>query len=258
MFGLFRSKARYLADIEYWVYLPDTNLPVQDELMDFVLRGHEPSLTPPTAGPPEGILFSDVRLNVALVLRSKNPHVFRPDLITQGVELTAESLEALAASKALVKVRYTSEEPLNDRRHLKLIPCLAMAAGVLGGSSLVFDARASVLWPFAEFRQKVLTNPVAPQFHVRAVWKPVQTGGGVVESLGLLKVGVRDFQTKEMNADEQVLVLEVVEQAALILFEAGAYPDDVTVTAFDDSFKLAFDQRSKGPVQASLMRLRTV
>lgn len=256
MFGLFKRKEKYLSDTEYWVYIPTAELPNQEAMMDFVIRGHADSGHSSTIGPKEGILFSDIRLTIALVLRSKNPHVFRPDLIGEEVRTTKELLECLADSVALIKIRYISEEPLPDNRHLRMLPNLVVAAGTLGNACAVYDAQQETLSTFANFVSELRRNPdpARPDFHVRSLWKPLSSGGQA-ESRGLAKVGLRDFATKGMNADEQVLVTNVVEEAARQVFATARFPESVVIESFNDRFRVVFDQKSKGTVTAVILRM---
>lgn len=256
MLGLFKRKERYLSDTEYWVYIPTAELPNQEAMMDFVIRGHAESGHSSTIGPKEGILFSDIRLTIALVLRTKNPHVFRPDLIGEGVTPTKELLENLAGSEALIKIRYISEDPLEDNRHLRMLPNLVVAAGTLANATAVYDTQQEVLTTFPDFVDELKRNPdpARPDFHVRSLWKPLASGGQA-ESRGLAKVGLRDFATKGMNADEQVLVTNVVEEAARQVFATVRFPESVVVESFNDRFRVVFDQKVKGLVQATILRM---
>ena len=134
-----RRESRFLAVTEYWVYIPGEKLPKQDDIMSLVLGGNSP------IGPQEGLLFSDIRLHVALVLRSKNPHVFRPDLFDDHIEPTPEILTALAESKALAKIRYLSEVRLKSDAHLQLLPYLAYAYCKLADGKAIYDVSAERL-----------------------------------------------------------------------------------------------------------------
>ncbi len=256
MFGLFKRKEKYFSDTEYWVYIPVAQLPNQEDMMDFVIRGNPETGHTSTIGPKEGILFSDIRLTIALVLRSKNPHIFRPDLIGDEVATTKELLEALAGSTALIKIRYVSEEPLPDNRHLRMLPNLVVAAGTLANATAVYDVQQETLLPFAEFVTDLRRNPdpARPDFHVRSLWKPLSSGGQA-ESRGLTKVGLRDFATKGMNADEQVLVTSVVEEAARQVFATTRFPESVVIESFNDRFRVVFDPRGKEKVQAVILRM---
>ena len=90
----------------------------------------------------EALIFSDVRLHIALVLRSKNAHVFRPDLFEEHVEPTVELLEGLAGSKSFAKIRFISEEPLKDHRHLIFLAHAADAIADLAKGKVIYDVVA--------------------------------------------------------------------------------------------------------------------
>jgi hypothetical protein len=244
----FWRKPKYLADCEYWVYLGKKEQPDSDELMSLSMSGA-------AIGPPEGILFSDIRLHIAMALRSQNPHIFRPDLDEEDVIPSKELLEALAESPALLKVRYISEDKLTDGRHLKLLPYIVLAAFRLGDGLAVLDRQTLRLMAREEFEQqfKVEPDPLKSSMHVRAVWKP-NPAGGRVESRGLVKMGLRDFATREMNFDERWLVMNLAEEAAQRILAAGEYPEELEVESFDDKFHFVFNQRVKGLVQATLLR----
>src|SRR5437870_8476526 len=79
-----KKEPKFLSSNEYWVYLPGDRMPDQTQVMARVIgdnpykqRGKNP------VSPREGLLLSDIRLHLALVLRSKNPHVFRPDMFDE-------------------------------------------------------------------------------------------------------------------------------------------------------------------------------
>ncbi len=118
-----RQKPRYFAMAEYWVYLPGDRMPLQDDIMTLMVasnpygRGGRSPI-----GTAEGLVFSDIRLHIALVLRSKNPHIFRPDLFEEHIQPTKEILESLSAAQSLVKLRFASDIPLKDKRHLQFPP----------------------------------------------------------------------------------------------------------------------------------------
>ncbi len=258
MFRFLNRKPRYLSDTEYWVYIPEDALPEQDAIMDRLIKGVPDEGIPSTVGPQEGMLFSDLRLGIALALRSKNPHAFRPDLIGDQVAVTKQLLEVLAESNAMIKIRYLSEEPLADNRHLRLLPNLVVAAGALALAMAVYDVEAQMLFAFDNFVSALRTNPdsARPDFHVRSLWHSLESGGRA-ESRGLAKVGLKDFATKDMNTDEQVLVSAVVDEAARQLFATCRYPESLVVETFGDKFRVVFDQKLKdGMVQAAILRLQ--
>lgn len=238
-----RQEERFLSTNEYWIYLPAERGPNQALLMKGLLS---------RAGPitqREGLLFSDIRLHIALVLRSKNPHVFRPDLFEAHIEPTAEMLATLAEATSLVKVRYISETPLRDLASVQLLPHLALAVADDGGGRLVYDCVKEELCTVEEFRAMLSRTPDCTQGdqQVRAVWKVAEVGGWG-ETRGLRKIGLPELTTHPMEADERVLVIDLLELAAAKLWEARRRLDSVRVDLFGDEFEIltspARNQRS--------------
>lgn len=253
-------RRKYLAACEYWVYLPGDALPPQDEVMKRLLgafwreRGPQPAAIP--ISPAEGRLLSDVRLHVALVLRSKNPHVFRPDLFGDTVVPTPNLLRALSGAKALAKVRFISETPLEDRAQLAFIPAMAGAMAHLGGAEAVFDVVGETLQPTSELEEALLDRSVldTPEWNARVVWIEGPDGGHA-ETRGLVKIGLPEISTHDAPRDHRVLVCQVLEEAVKALWNATAMPQELTVEAFGDSFRLLLVQEPRGPCRARIQRL---
>jgi hypothetical protein len=242
---------RYFAHTEYWVYMPGEKLPSQDDTMKLVLKAG-------AIGPREGLVFSDIRLHVALVLRSKNTNVFRPDLFEDHIEPTREILEALGGAKSLAKVRFISEEPLADDRHLRLLPYLAYAYARVGNGLAVYDVTAERLMTVAELEAMLKADPNAERadVHLRTLW----IRGGVTghaETRGLIKKGLPELVTEEMEPDEEVLVKSVLDEAARTLWETGALPENVDVTTFADTFRIVLSKPKEGRSSVKIMRVRT-
>lgn len=250
-----RSAARrrsYLAACEYWVYLPGETLPPQDEVMTRMLRD-----TPGAPiGPKEGRLFSDVRLHAALILRSKNPHVFRPDLFGEEVEPSKDLLTRLAEARSLAKVRFVSEQPLTDRLHLRFIPAMAGAMAHLGGGLVLFDAVCEKLLPAEELNAAIEggADLEGADWQTRVLWRST-TDGGRAETRGLVKVGLREIVTNDAPADHQVLVTQVLEEVVRRLWTEGAFPPEMSVVCYDDEFKITFLKDSPGPVKVRIQRV---
>jgi hypothetical protein len=214
--NLFKRKPKYLAVCEYWVYLPSRELPPQEEVMNRMLAqnpyrkaGQEP------VGPAEGLLFSDIRLHVALVLRSKNPTQFRPDLFSERMNLTPEHLEGLTKSQAFVKVRYLSEEPLKDRRHVQFLPHLADAYAAMAGGLLVHDPISEQLRTRSDFAA-LLDRAVRvddADSHLRIVWSELEQGA-FGRTYGFLKIGLPDLEVAPVPRDHEHLTMQLLTEAA--------------------------------------------
>lgn len=237
-----RRKPPFLLHQEYWVYLPGDSLPPQDEIMMRLIDTK-------AIGAQEALLFSDVRLHVALVLRSKNGHVFRPDLLQPHIEATPEQLATLKSAKSLAKVRYISEEPVSDRRHLTFLPQLARVTAELGGGSLIYDTVGERLLDAEALR------PGDPGPNVR--WVPEPTGGHV-RTHGLKKLGLAEIETAHVPADQRWIVAEVIEQVARDAWLVGILPPVATARAFDDEFRVDLTLGKDGVATARVHRIQAV
>lgn len=256
LFGRAR-KAPYFAHAEYWVYLPGDKLPPQDAIMNRMLR--ESPRRPGGKYPitkNEALLFSDVRLHIALVLRSRNAHVFRPDLFEEHVEPTAERLEALADSQSFVKLRFISEEPLNDHRHLTFLAHAADAVASLGDGKVIYDVTGERLFMAEEFGGLLdqVADSSGPDVQAQVVWRRSPVGGSA-ETRGLVKVGLPELTTEEMNADQQVLVMAVLEEAMDQLWNLPDLPPQADVSYFGDTYRIEIKQPKKRRAEVALMKL---
>jgi hypothetical protein len=250
-------KRKYFAACEYWVYLPGAEIPDQELLMTRMIsrnpyaRGGELPITKR-----EGLIFSDIRLHISLVLRSKNPHVFRPDLLGEPLEISADALKALADSQSLVKVRYVSEEKLTDDRHLQFLPHYADSVIFLAKGLAVYDVVAERLYLPAEFAAILSQSVKVTSFdaHVRVLWHK-ELASGNARTKGLIKKGFPELQTDEAHLDQQVLVTEVMEQAARQIWDMDEVPKEISVNVFDDEFKLEIQPAKTGPYRVRILRI---
>lgn len=254
--GLGKPKERYFAACEYWVYLPSDEMPPQDDLMRRLLA--ENPHGPRAFGKAEGLVFSDVRLHVAVVRREKNPHAFRPDLFDLSVKPTAEILEKLAAAKSFAKLRFVAEEPLADRRHIQFLVCLADAVAQLGGGTVVFDAVGERLMLPNQLYLALQASPDATgsELHLQTLWK-LDGAGGSAETRGLIKIGMPELVTYPITTDQQVLAMSLVEQAAAQLWSSGTWSDRLTVSAFDDEFELVASPEKDHRAMVRILRRQT-
>jgi hypothetical protein len=254
----YRQRRTYFAATEYWVYLPGTELPEQKAIMHRMLSDNpygRPS--DPPLGPREGVIFSDVRLHIALVLRAKNPHAFRTDLFAEDVESTAEQLDRLAQAKSLAKIRFISDQPLPDKRHITFLVHATDAVSELANGILIFDHQSDRLIEPAEFSNMLRNDPTGtgPEMHVRVVWKRT-AWGGQSETRGLRKIGLDDLVSAEMERDEKVLVVEVMDEAARQLWSSGTVPEPFEVSAFDDRFLIKTQPPRNGFRPVRIMRVQ--
>ena len=251
-------KPPYFAACEYWVYLPGEKLPPQEMLMARMVRtspfakGGERPITPN-----EALLFSDIRLHLGLVPKTRNVHHFRPDLFDEHCEPTKEILGALAEANAFVKLRFVSEEPLKDDRHLQFMPYLAEAVAYYGKAIAVFDAVSERLLTAEELRDALRKDPNAarPDFHLRTVW--ITTGlGGTSATRGLVKVGLPELQTPESPGEHRALICGVLQEAAEQLWASRELAEIVRVRYFEDEFLVKVQQHRAEPATARIMRVQ--
>lgn len=237
---LIQPKRPYLAHVEYWVYLPETKLPPQDILLGRLLRsspfrvGEEPAV-----GPQEALLFSDIRLHTALCLRSKNPHLFRPDLFSDHVEPSEDSLRSLSSAQAIAKLRFVSEEPLQGRRHLRFLPHLAEAVAYYGKAETLFDVQAERLAGLESFRAQLDCDPEAEGhgFHARSAWCQEETGGRAV-TRGLRKVGLPEIETPLCDREVRSVLTNLLDAAIEQVWSYESLPDELEVSHFGDEYLL--------------------
>ncbi len=252
-----RGRSKFLAAAEYWVYIPGEAMPKQEELLDRIVgknpykRGGKSPI-----GPSEGLVLSDIRLHMALILRKKNPHIFRPDLF-EDVDVRKEHLDSMSASNAIVKLRYISEEPLPDKRHLQFLIHAADAMAEIGSASLIYDQTAQRLLTKGEM-EALLSQDVdatTPQLHVTIKWED-RPHDCHAETRGLRKIGLDELRTGAMEADEKILVTQVLELAVERLWNMSLLPEEVEVEAFDDTFKILLSPPAEGFSQARILRMQ--
>jgi hypothetical protein len=248
-----RKSEKYLSVTEYWVFLPGESLPAQDEVMKLVLKGNSP------IGPQEGLLLSDIRLHVALILRSRNPGIFRPDLFEDYIEPTAELLSSMSQCNAVVKIRYLSEVRLQSDAHLQLLPYLAYAYAKLGQGKVVYDVTAERLMTVEDLVSNLKENADArrPEFHINTIWRRTDNGGRA-ETRGLAKKGMPELYTLDVEVDERLLVTGLVEEAGKNLWKAESLPTEVDVESFNDTFRLLLSPPREGRSQVRIMRVQSV
>jgi len=258
-FALLRKhRSTFFAIAEYWVYLPEAKLPPQDDIMTIMVqknpylrRGVSP------IGPKEGLVFSDVRTHFALVLRSKNPHIFRPDQFEEHIKPTPELLNSLKNAKSLVKIRYASDIPLTDKRHLQFLIHAADAVAEIGNSNAIFDVKAERLLSRQDLQTMLKENfdATTSALHTLVLWKQSPLGG-VAETRGLAKIGIADLRTGVMEPDQSVLAINVITEAVRCIWANGALPESVEVTTFDDTFKVQFEKMKDALTQVRILRVQ--
>ncbi|MEY4882008.1 MAG: hypothetical protein RLZ87_1441, partial [Armatimonadota bacterium] len=120
--------------MEYWVYSTQDKLPDQNELMKAIVGANpyiKNGINP--IGPSEGLVFSDVRFKIALVLKTKNQQFFSPATFEDELLERPELAEALQKSESIIKIQYSSNQPVKNFNYLQMLPHAVMAASNLTG-----------------------------------------------------------------------------------------------------------------------------
>ncbi len=235
-------------------------MPGEQAIMERLVRGAPGRPRARSAlGQEEALLFSDIRLHIALVLRSRNTHAFRPDLFDDHIRVTAEQLSCLADSNAFVKVRYISEEPLPDKRHIRFLVHCAETVAELGDANAVYDCVEEKLFTREEFSQMLDADPKGDSAHsnVRTIWTGTPSGGGHVETRGLAKIGLSELTSAAVEADERLLAEAVLVEAAAEVWNIGYVPQQIEVHAYEDDFHVITQPVREGRVPVRLMRVQT-
>lgn len=253
-----RRKPGYLAVVEYWIYSNALRIPPTEAVLDQLVSKNphnRPGRSAITAR--EGILMSDIRLQVAIAKREKNPHAFRPDLFDEFAEPSAEVLDRLARCSTLAKAKFVSQVPLSDRRHVQFVTHLASTLARMLKSELIFDTVSERFWLVEELEAELERSNDAerPDLHVRVVWQET-TDGCSARSLGLRKVGLQDIRSGLQDRDHEVIVTDILHHAACRLFAKGAEGLPLEYAAHDDVFEVSPESSSDGLLTVRLVRKR--
>jgi len=246
----------YLADTEYWIYTRDTRLPPIDKVMDRMV-GANPHHRPgrPCIGAKEGMIFSDIRLDIALAKREKNPFAFRPDLFSDDVIPTAEQLSAIADACSIIKIRYASRAPLRDDRHLQFMPHLADAMSDLTEGTAVFDRITGQVWTASEFHDELAGNNRGsrPTLQVRVFWR-CDGEVGRVKTRGLRKVGLAEIETLPLPPDQEVLATGLVMRLAHEGLRKMKLPTQMETEEYGTTFIMEVEPTKGGVHKVRILR----
>jgi hypothetical protein len=232
----------YLALCEYWVYTKHDQLPKQEAIMDRMISNNPHNRRGrPSIGAREGLLFSDIRLHIAVAKRARNPLVFRPDLFLDATIPSKTALERLSEANSLIKVRYMSEARLKDTRHLQFMPHLADAMVDLAEGLLVYDVVCEQIYSAEDFTALLEKNNNAerPDIHVRVLWQvDAAEGHGYAVTKGMRKVGMAELRTDPVEADQEVLVAGLLHRMAHQLVRKPEEEGPMEFEEFGDTFIL--------------------
>jgi hypothetical protein len=251
-----QSHPSFLAHAEFWVYLPEAKMPPQDALMTRMIQQnpHGSGLI----GPREGLLFSDIRLHIGLATRAKNPQLFRPDLFEPRALPTPEILRRLAESQGLAKVRYVSEVPLKDDRHLQFLAHCADSLAALGSGGVIYDVVLERLMTAEDFSSALDKNGDCTTFEGNTETWWTGEGTGIGRVTGLTKIGLPDVVTPISPSDQRVLILELIEEVARRLWMNREVPSMIEIERYGDLFQVELSPVSRDQVEARIHRFNAI
>lgn len=219
-----RTKPKTTTVVEFWVFLPTASLPAQDALMADLIR-HESLSTE------EGMMLSDVRLSIGLVKRAANPSLFRiGGRFGQGVHY--EAMEVLESAQSFARLRFVSQTPLGDTRHISFLVKACRSTLRLANGLAIYDASLD-RWHFP-------SDPLwenIPSSQTEVSWVS-SDDGGFVETSGLQKLGLKDLRTRGTTSDQRLLVTAIIEQLIANLWSSPKANPPYLVSAFDDRFEI--------------------
>jgi hypothetical protein len=234
VFFKLNRKDKYLAHAEYWVYSKAVELPSTEKLMirlvgenPYVQQGQNP------VGGAEGLVLSDIRLKIALVLQKKNPRFFEGRLLPDTISDHQDFINDIGTFKSIIRLQYISTTKLKDKRHLQFLMHAADAAAEIANSNWILDKITGSLHTKQEQADilKSNFNVTKLEFHVRLDSNEDNT----FSSYGLSKVGILDFDTHPVSTDQRQLVQEILEKYLALSWERGeAFPDPIK--AYEDEF----------------------
>ncbi len=229
-------RAKYLAHVEYWVLSPGTKLPDLTETMAAVMQS-------PAISPAEGLLFSDVRFKIGLILANKNKNA---ELLTR-----LEYRDAFARAGSAIRVQYTSETKLDTKKHLQFCVHVANSLATQVGAISILDVVADRLWPLPEFQAFLTKAHQATSYddHVEIT----QEDDFSFWVRGLQKVGVPDILTYPVEKDKVLLAKSILEQYARASWD-GMEPQNEPIVEYGDQFILLRTPQKPGIESARLLR----
>lgn len=251
-----RRKQPFLAHAEYWVYSTAINLPTTEKLMirlvgenPYIQQGANP------IGGAEGLVLSDIRLKIALVLQKKNPNLFEGKLLPESIADHHEFVNDVGTFKSIVRLQYISTTKLKDKRHLQFLMHAADAAAEINESNWILDKITGTLRTKAEHAEILQKNfnVTKLEFHVRLD----EGEDNTFSSYGLGKIGIADFDTHPVSGDQKQLVREILEKYMALSWERGeAFPDPIK--AYDDEFFILQTKPKKGRTVMRIVRKQMV
>ncbi len=233
-----RQKKKTDAGSEYWVYLKSGDLPNQSQLMQDLFARKAISNQ-------EAMLFSDVRLNIIHVLRSKNPALFHPEQFEESVPAADPIWIECAAAHSLAIVKFTHAKPDSDTRYLRLLPNLAYAIAKYSDGIGILDVDQRQLFSTSEFERRLEKSSEAEgcDFNVRIHWQEFPFCEA--HTWGLSKIGMKELTTGPIESDFRTLAGHLLLQSAEAVWKKKGLPEVIELNEYGSMYKLIPDKGGK-------------
>ena len=233
-FWFYSKRSHYFAHAEYWVYSNNHEMPSTEKLMvrlvasnPYIQQGQNP------IGGAEGLVLSDIRLKIALLLKTRNQNLFDGRRVPASIADQHDFIREIGSFQSIVKLQYISTTKLKDKRHLQFLMHAADATAEICESDWILDKVTGVLRTKSQQEEILAKSFNVTKLDIHARLEANMDNS--FSSFGLIKAGIADFDTHPVSADQVQLVREILERYMTLSWERGeAFPDPIK--AYDDEF----------------------
>lgn len=228
-----QKKKSNIARSEFWIYFEGEKLPPSERVMSYLM-----ALKGMTSA--EGLYFSDIRLHIALVKRSKNVSLFRPDLFHANVEVDGAALSQLSECHSLVRISFVSEAPLVNRNYLKFMLGLARTYAELLDGKAIYDHNRSML-----LTVQALPNATIGMAENLRIIKQTAPEGLVFLTSGLVGIQLPELETLPVPESERTNVEAIFNLLVEQIWNEGSVPQTAEFVHYDQLFRAEISAKNK-------------
>lgn len=226
---------------EYWLWTPLDKLPEQPQIQRRLNQGNARAAGRILAVTTGDLLrwWADVRLHIGISLREKNRHIFDPRFFSDEAELPPEADEAMRAAKAVITVRFATEEPMPSRDYLDFMVYLTDALGDLAQSELIYDREAMRFWPALEWKGELMRDYGGHSFQNTVCLHGVEEASGWwLHTHGMRKYGLPDLEMTEVPHEQTTVCTDVLRDLAEQALSDPDVLQDTEMEAYGRTHKL--------------------
>lgn len=232
--------------MEYWIYLPTNEVPDGTNMISALIESGKIAT--------EGVLvLRDIHLRLGFVLKKDNISQFRPDLLVDAVGYTKEVQETILESQSVMRIRYYTEGKINIQAVFGTLPKLAVWFAEQQNAKVIYDSQQHRCFTLTEFENLTSRQPSSWQNHVSLTWMADRDS---LQSHGLEKLGLKNFETVEMEVDEKLLVEALCGEAVSDIWKSGTYPESLRAEQFGSQFLITVTAAKKGEQRATAKLMR--